>query len=504
MAPIFPSSLSESLSASSMPDGPNAMFSDSHPSYYSEDMEHILVAPELPSMTHAHEIEHSLADQASRSSSSSPFLNELQMSSQDRHHNDHHLQYRHSYQSYSAFQDLKEAQHLSMLGDMVHQSNSVSPDVSTGTLTFSDCAIHPTIRRTQSLETFSPLNRRMNTTLSAANAMMCSDFQSGTVFTGSQILTESSSTETYNSEYSSMLHQDAFQFPSVSMGFHGDQLCPSPSTPSTFNPSLQPFLTPTYSASSSCYSPETSTSSPCIDSMSITISESGRTTPVTPSFPQTNNYRSDYDSDIDDTSCSQKHRFTSTHSRHSSASPNSNACSDIDTQVDPSINDDNEEEDGNESSPRSFPCLYPNCNRSFGRSYNLKAHALTHGTFRPFPCRLCPRTFARIHDRDRHMSSHRTVKAYSCIVCLGRFARQDAVIRHLKLSSEMNPCSWILKSQGITFRDVAAGRVDRQLLGSEDDIIKAVETLENEIRKARAARALERMKIPKTRASNIN
>ncbi|KAF9122872.1 hypothetical protein BGW39_009422 [Mortierella sp. 14UC] len=460
-------------------------------------MEHTLVAPELPSMTQAHEVEHSLPDPVGHSSSTSPFLNEPQLSSQDRHYHHHH--HRHSYQPTSAFQDLEEAQHLSMLHDMVHQSNSVASGSSTEILTSAACAIHPTIRRTQSLENFSPLNRRMNMTLSMANAMICGDFQPDTSFTGSPMLMESGSGEVYSSDYTSMLHQDPFQLPSTSMAFNGDQLCPSPSTSSTFTPTFQPIFTPTYLASSSCYSPATSTCSPYIDNMSTSIGESGRITPATPFFPQTNSYRSDYDSDIDDISCIQKHSLISTHSRHSSASPNSDACSDIDAQIDPSVSDDNEEDDGTDSSPRNFLCHFPNCNRSFGRSYNLKAHALTHGTFRPFLCRLCQRTFARIHDRDRHMSSHRTVKAHCCIVCLGRFARQDAVIRHLKLSNEMNPCSWILKSQGITFRDVAAGRVNRRSLGSEDDIIRAVETLENEIRKARAARALERMKIPKAR-----
>lgn len=95
------------------------------------------------------------------------------------------------------------------------------------------------------------------------------------------------------------------------------------------------------------------------------------------------------------------------------------------------------------------------------------------------------------------MSSHRTVKAHCCIVCQVRFARQDAVIRHLKLSDETNPCSLILKSQGITFRDVAAGRINRRILGSEDYIIKTFEMLENEIRKEKAVSALDRMKVPK-------
>ncbi|KAG0377111.1 hypothetical protein BGX24_006684 [Mortierella sp. AD032] len=417
------------------------MFPDNHASFSVTDIEHTLIAPELRSMAYdMQEIEHTLPDPMSFSHSTSSFMNEPQLSSQGHHyhHHSHHLHHRHSYQPTSAFRDLEEAQHMSILHDMMHQSDSIASGISTEVVTTAACAIHPTIRRTQSLETFSPLTRRMNMSLSIVNATVCNDFQPNAYFAGSPVPMESNSAEVYNSD-------------------------------------------------------------PSIDNSGTLIGESGRTTPTTPFLHQTSNYRSDYDSDIDDISCNQKHSLISGHSRHSCTSPISDTSSDTDTHIDPSIIDENEEDDDTGTSQRTFLCHYPNCNRSFGRSYNLKAHALTHGTFRPFLCRLCQRTFARIHDRDRHMSSHRTAKAHCCIVCLGRFARQDAVIRHLKLSNEMNPCSWILKSRGILFREVAAGRVNRRSLGSEDDIIKAVETLENEIRKARAARALERMKIPKAR-----
>ncbi|KAF8929876.1 hypothetical protein BGZ52_001709, partial [Haplosporangium bisporale] len=112
---------------------------------------------------------------------------------------------------------------------------------------------------------------------------------------------------------------------------------------------------------------------------------------------------------------------------------------------------------------------------------------------RPHACDQCPKTFARIHDRDRHMKGHLTEKAHCCIVCLGRFARQDAVTRHLKLSNEMNPCSLILKANGITFRDAAAGRVGRHQLGEEEDIRRTLDMLDEQARKTKASRAMELM-----------
>ncbi|KAG0214350.1 hypothetical protein BGX28_002167 [Mortierella sp. GBA30] len=89
------------------------------------------------------------------------------------------------------------------------------------------------------------------------------------------------------------------------------------------------------------------------------------------------------------------------------------------------------------------------------------------------------------------MEGHLLEKAYSCIVCLGRFARQDAVTRHLKIANEENPCAIILKMRGISFREVAAGRVKRCLLGDESLIKKSLEELEEQARKQRASRNLQ-------------
>ncbi|KAG0355119.1 hypothetical protein BG005_005945 [Podila minutissima] len=140
-----------------------------------------------------------------------------------------------------------------------------------------------------------------------------------------------------------------------------------------------------------------------------------------------------------------------------------------------------------------YLCHIPNCGRTFSRPFNLKSHGLTHEPQRPHACDQCPKTFARIHDRDRHMKGHLTEKAHCCIVCLGRFARQDAVTRHLKLSNEMNPCSLILKANGITFRDAAAGRVGRHQLGEEADIRRTLDMLDEQARKTKASRAMELM-----------
>ncbi|KAG9068115.1 hypothetical protein KI688_011708 [Linnemannia hyalina] len=507
-----PLSLSHPLSASSMMEYTSAMFPENNLSSPTPSIEHTLIAPELRSMSHFHEVEHSLQSYAptnpvtttDHSSPSSPFLHELHLASPEHHHHQYHHHHHHPpYQPTSAFQDLGEAQHLSMLQDMMHQSSGAASSSSSDVLTSAACAFHTTMRRTQSLESFSPVTRHMNMTLSMANAMVADDYQPGSPYVGACMPMESKLVEGYSADYTGLLHQDTFQMPPTSMAFADDQFGSSlPSAASSTLPYIfQPLFTPAFSAGSSCYSPAISTSSPSIDNMSITIDDSGRTTPATPYINHNTYYKSDYDSDIDDISCNQNHNQTSNHSRQSSLEPSADVFSDTDTPNDPSNSDDcGEDDDGTSGSGKTFTCYFPDCNRSFGRSYNLKAHALTHGDHRPFPCRLCRKKFARIHDRDRHMSVHSDEKAHCCIVCLGRFARQDAVIRHLKLSNEMNPCSWILKSQGITFRDVAAGRINRRSLGTDEDIVKAVEALENEVRKGKAARALERMNIPKARS----
>lgn len=507
MTPIFtPPSV-----PSSMVEYTSAMFAENHLSFPAPSIEHTLIAPELRSMSHPHEVGHSLQSYApahpatateldnSHSSLTSPFLDELHIGSPDhdhhQFHNHHHHHHRHSYQPTTAFQDLEEAQHLSLLQDMMHQSASMSSGISEEVFTSAAYALHPTMRRTQSFESFSPVNRRMNMTLSMANAMVGDDLQPEASFVGSSPSMESNPIEGYGADYVSMLHQNAFWMPSTSMAFNGDQFCsiPPKSASSSFTSTFQPLFTPVFSASSSCYSPATSTGS-SIDSMS------GRTTPATP-YTGHNNYKSDYDSDIDDISCNQKHNDNqiSNHSRSCSLELSVNACSDTKAQNDAIIITDCKDDDGTGGPKKLFPCPHPDCKATFARSFNLKTHAVMHGIFQPFQCDICKRAFARVHDKDRHMSSHSERKAYHCIVCGGEFARQDAVIRHLRLSAEMNPCASIIKACNVTFREVAAGKIGRQQLGPEEYIKTTYETLGNVIRKSRAGHALERMKVPKPR-----
>ncbi|KAG9071897.1 hypothetical protein KI688_006116 [Linnemannia hyalina] len=138
-----------------------------------------------------------------------------------------------------------------------------------------------------------------------------------------------------------------------------------------------------------------------------------------------------------------------------------------------------------------FICKLPGCGRTFSRQFNLKSHGMTHETLRPYPCDQCDKTFARIHDRDRHLKSHHE-KAHFCVVCQGKFARQDAVTRHLKLAEEKNPCAVILKENGASFRDAAAGRITRSRLGNEVVLRSRFQELEDHAKKIKATKTLEK------------
>ncbi|KAF9148764.1 hypothetical protein BG015_009490 [Linnemannia schmuckeri] len=139
-----------------------------------------------------------------------------------------------------------------------------------------------------------------------------------------------------------------------------------------------------------------------------------------------------------------------------------------------------------------FVCPLPGCGRTFSRPFNLKSHGMTHETLRPYGCDKCSKTFARIHDRDRHLKGHLDEKAHFCVVCQGKFARQDAVTRHLKLAKEKNPCAVILKENGASFRDAAAGRVIRSQLGDEGALRRRFQQLENDAKKIKATKTLEK------------
>ena len=84
---------------------------------------------------------------------------------------------------------------------------------------------------------------------------------------------------------------------------------------------------------------------------------------------------------------------------------------------------------GNPENDNLWTCLFPQCNKKFGRKENIKSHVQTHLGDRQFQCKDCLKCFVRQHDLKRHANIHSGVKPYTC-PCGKGFARHDALTRH--------------------------------------------------------------------------
>lgn len=76
-----------------------------------------------------------------------------------------------------------------------------------------------------------------------------------------------------------------------------------------------------------------------------------------------------------------------------------------------------------------WTCLYPGCDKTFGRRENIRSHVQTHLGDRQYRCNGCGKCFVRQHDLKRHAKIHTGNKPYKC-PCGAGFARQDALTRH--------------------------------------------------------------------------
>ncbi|GAM86570.1 hypothetical protein ANO11243_045840 [Dothideomycetidae sp. 11243] len=98
-----------------------------------------------------------------------------------------------------------------------------------------------------------------------------------------------------------------------------------------------------------------------------------------------------------------------------------------------------------------WTCMFPECNKKFGRKENIRSHVQTHLGDRQFRCNHCGKCFVRQHDLKRHAKIHSGDKPHKC-PCGNGFARQDALTRH----RQRGVCSGTLP--GFERREVKRGR----------------------------------------------
>lgn len=123
---------------------------------------------------------------------------------------------------------------------------------------------------------------------------------------------------------------------------------------------------------------------------------------------------------------------------------------------------------GPDSTDGKWLCLYPGCNKRFGRKENIKSHVQTHLGDRQYKCHVCKKCFVRQHDLKRHSKIHTGVKPYPCL-CGNSFARHDALTRH----RQRGMC--IGAFEGIVKKVVKRGRPRKKPLPEDDLKVKPEE-----------------------------
>ena len=132
-------------------------------------------------------------------------------------------------------------------------------------------------------------------------------------------------------------------------------------------------------------------------------------------------------------------------------------------------------------------CLYPECQKKFGRKENIKAHVQTHLNDRQFRCKDCNKCFVRQHDLKRHANIHSGVRSYPC-PCGKPFARHDALTRH----RQRGMC--IGAFEGTPKKVIKRGRPKKSRPETEERLEKSAKTRQ---------RALER-RCPGKYASSVS
>ena len=87
----------------------------------------------------------------------------------------------------------------------------------------------------------------------------------------------------------------------------------------------------------------------------------------------------------------------------------------------------------------TFPCPWPNCDKTFVRKRSLKAHYDMHRDHRPFSCTMCSNKFRSKSHLQNHLNWHNGVRPHQCQLCSKSFLTKGNLTKHLKTHSKRTP-----------------------------------------------------------------
>lgn len=104
--------------------------------------------------------------------------------------------------------------------------------------------------------------------------------------------------------------------------------------------------------------------------------------------------------------------------------------------------------DMEETKDPDLECPYPECNKTFSRSYNLTRHMQTHDFGNPTTgqiCHVCGKTIKGAY--SLHLKIHDSVKQFSCNECGREFRQKVALANHMLIHRNEKPfeCQWCFK-----------------------------------------------------------